>query len=201
MWRCQKRSSKKRTSKALSCQNSLWLLLDFSLEVEWSKSRSLWSKLTARAAQEREQGMDGAIPAAPGAGAAAGGAAGWAGSARCRRGAGRAGAACAGRCIPGAAPCRGSRAPAWARSCPAPSAPAPRTAARTPEPSAPAACWTPGSGTSRGRQLGSAEIHQQQEQLVGHGFPKDYTGLIQTACKNNLLGWECFETENYISFL
>lgn len=148
-----------------------------------------------------ELGTERAVPAAPGAGAAAAAAAGWAGSARCRRAAGQAGAACAGRCIPGAAPWRGSSGPAWARSCPAPSAPAPRTAARTPEPSAPSACWTPGSGRSRGRQLGSAETHQQQEQLVGHGFTKNYTGLIQTARKNNLLGWECFETENYISFL
>lgn len=109
----------------------------------------------------RRAGQGRAVPAGPGGGAAAGGAAGWAGSARCRRGAGRAGAACAGRCTPGAAPCRGNRGPAWARSCPVPSAPAPRTAARTPAPSAPAACPTPGSGRSRGRQLGSAETHQQ----------------------------------------
>lgn len=108
-----------------------------------------------------EPGMEGAVPAVPGACAAAGAAAGLAGSARCWRAAGQAVAACAGLHTPGAAPWRGSSGPAWARSCPAPSAPAPRTAGRTLEPSAPSACSTPGWGRSQGQQLGSAEIREQ----------------------------------------
>lgn len=138
-----------------------------------------------------QPGTEEDVPAVPGACAAAGAAAGSAGSARCRRAAGRAGAACEGLRSPGAAPWGGSWGPAWARSCPAPSEPAPRTAGRTPAPSAPSGCRTPGWGRSLGRQLGSAEKCEQQEQLAGRGFSQDCTRLIQPPCKTKLPGCEC----------